>query len=142
MIILDTNVISEVQKRNPSQDVMAWLDRQEPTNLYLTSVTAGELMFGAFVLPDGKRASKLQDLVARILEEEFENRILPYDAAAAFFYGQRMGANRKNGISVGVADGQIAAIAIANNFASVATRDTSPFEAFGLDIINPWTEGL
>lgn len=142
MIILDTNVISEIQKPIADPNVIGWLDRQDPTNLYLTSITVGELMFGAFSLPRGNRATRIQSFVANIVEEKFHGRILPYDATAAHFYGMRMADQKRNGIGVGIADGQIASIAIANNTAMVATRDTSPFEAFGLDVINPWDQIL
>ena len=138
MIILDTNVISELQRPEPNAGVITWLDRQEPTNLYLTSITVAELMFGANSLPDGRRASQLRDAVAHVIEDQFRGRILPFDATAAFYYGTRMAACRKAGRAIGIADGQIAAIAIANNLAPVATRDVSPFEAFRLDVINPF----
>ncbi len=140
MIILDTNVISELQKPQPNTNVVDWLDQQEPTNLYLTSITAAELMYGAHSLPDGKRATELQDTVAHIIEDQFRGRILPFDATAAHYYGMRMAQVRKEGIAVGFADGQIASIAVANNVAPVASRDTAPFEAFRLDVINPWKD--
>lgn len=138
MIIVDTNVISELQKPEPNPNVIAWLDRQEPTNLYLTSITVAELMFGAFLVPPGRRARQLQDAVAHLVEDQFRGRILPFDATTASCYGMRMAACRNSGITVGVADGQIAAIAVANNRAAIATRDVSPFEAFGLDVIDPF----
>ncbi len=140
MIILDTNVISELQKPAPNPNVVSWLDQQEPTNLYLTSITAAELMFGAHCLPNGKRAAELQDAVAHIIKDQFRGRILPFDATAAHYFGMRMALVRGEGISVGFADGQIASIAVANNMAPVASRDTAPFEAFRLDVINPWKE--
>ena len=138
MIILDTNVISELQKPTPNPMVVDWLDQQEPTNLYLTAITAAELMFGAYSLPNGKRATELQDAVAHIVEDQFRGRILPFDATAAYYYGMRMADARSEGIAVGFADGQIASIAVANNNAPVASRDTAPFEAFRLDVINPF----
>lgn len=138
MIILDTNVISELQKPAPNPNVVEWLDQQEPTNLYLTSITAAELMFGANCLPNGKRAAELQDAMAHIIEDQFRGRILPFDATAAYYYGMRMALVRSEGIAVGFADGQIAAIAIANNTAPVASRNTAPFKAFRLDVTDPW----
>lgn len=141
MIIVDTNVISEMQRPEPNPAVIAWLDRQEPTNLYLTAVTAAELMFGAFSVPAGRRAMQLQDAVSHLIEDQFRGRILPFDATAAYYYGMRMAACRKSGQAIGIADGQIGAIAIANNRAAVATRDVAPFEALGLDVINPFSEG-
>ena len=140
MIILDTNVISELQKPKPNLNVVKWLDQQEPTNLYLTSITAAELRFGAFCLPDGNRATKLQDAITHIIEDQFRGRILPFDAKASYFYGMRMAAARSQGTAIGMADGQIAAIAISNNMAPIATRDTAPFEIFRLDVINPFLD--
>jgi hypothetical protein len=138
MIIIDTNIISELQKPAPDKKVISWLDRQEPTNLYLTAITAAELMFGAYSVPKGRRATELQDAVAHIIEDQFRGRILPFDATAAYYYGIRMAACRESGLAVGIADGQIAAIAVANNRAAIATRDVSPFQAFRLDVINPF----
>lgn len=138
MIIVDTNVISEVTKPLPNQSVIDWLDAQEPTNLYLTAITAAELMFGAYAKPPGRKATELQDAIAHIIEDQFRGRILPFDATAAYYYGMRMADCRKDGVSVGMADGQIAAIAISNNLADIATRDTKPFDAFRLRVINPF----
>lgn len=138
MIIVDTNVISELQKKAPDPRVLAWFDAQEPSNLFLTAITAEELLFGVFLLPQGKRMQQLSGAVSAILEDDFRGRILPYDATAAMFYGMRVSAARKQGITIGHADGQIASIAIANNLAPVATRDHEPFEALRVDVINPW----
>ena len=139
MIILDTNVISETQRKRPDPNVMAWLDAQEPTNLYLTAITVGELMFGVSSMEAGPRRDRLGAAVAAIVEEDFRDRILPYDTSAALKYGRAVGAARRRGISIGQADGQIAAIAVANGGAPVASRDRKPFEALRLDVIDPWT---
>lgn len=139
MILLDTNVISETQKSRPDPNVMAWLNAQEPTNLYLTSVTVGEMFFGVFSMKRGPRFEHLSGAIAAIVEEDFHGRILPYDAGAAYFYGMRIGAARRSGVTIGIADGQIAAIAMANNNPPVATRDRKPFEALGVDVIDPWS---
>jgi len=138
VIILDTNVISEAQKKVPDASVMAWLNAQDPTNLFLTSITVGELMFGVFSLKPGERFERLSSAVTMIVEERFRERVLPYDVMAARHYGMHVGELRQRGISIGHADGQIAAIAIANNDATIATRDQKPFKAMRLDVINPW----
>jgi predicted nucleic acid-binding protein len=140
MIILDTNVISELQKFEPNAHVLNWLDQQDPSNLYLTSITAAELMYGAACLPAGRRATELHSAVLHILEDQFRGRILPFDQDAAHFYGERMALARRQGKAIGNADGQIAAIAISNGLAPIATRDTKPFEALRLDVINPFKE--
>lgn len=138
MIILDTNVISEMQRPTPNPNVVAWLNAQDPTNLYLTAVTVGELLFGAHVLPPGKRQKALSDSVAAIVENDFDGRVLPYDATAAYFYGMRIAAAKRSGVSIGVADGQIAAISFAQNIVPVATRDRKPFDMLNVDVIDPW----
>lgn len=139
MIILDTNVISELQKPAPSENVIAWLDAQDPTNLYLTSVTVGELWYGIYSMPNGARFERLKSAIAALVEDDFKDRILSYDATAADYFGMRVGGARQAGKTIGLADGQIAAIAIANNLAPVATRDSKPFEMLNVDVIDPWS---
>lgn len=138
MIVLDTNVISETQKSNPDERVMAWLDAQEPGDLYVTAITAEELLFGAFILPVGDRRARLMGTVEAMLEQDFGGRILPYDITAAMFYASRVSGARERGITIGHADGQIGAIVAAQRAATIATRDTSPFQAMRVDVINPW----
>lgn len=142
MIILDTNVVSELQKKEPDERVIAWLDAQEPTNLFLTAISVEELLLGVHLLPPGKRMQQLSTAVEAILQVDFKGRILPYDATAAMYYGMRISDARKQGYTIGHADGQIAAIAIANKHAPVATRDRKPFDALRVDVINPWDYDL
>ena len=141
MIILDTNVISEWFKPKPNSEVIDWLNAQIETNLFITSITVGEIMFGAYSLPKGRRAVDLQNRVAHLADDVFYGRILPFDATAAYYYGMDMAQRRKDGVAISIPDGQIASIARANNYAAIATRDTTPFEAFRLDVINPWDTG-
>lgn len=138
MIIIDTNVLSEVQKPTPNPNVMAWLDAQEPGDLYVAAITAEELMFGAFILPAGDRRTRLIGAIEGLLETSFNGRILPYDITAATFYAMRVSSARQRGITIGHADGQIGAIAAAQKAAKVATRDSDPFKAMNLEVINPW----
>ena len=138
MIVLDTNVVSEVQKPNPDKRVMAWLDAQEPGDLYVTAITAEELLFGTFILPVGNRRARLVGAVEAILQEDFKGRVLPYDVTAALVYAMRVSAARQRGITIGHADGQIGAVVAAQKAAKIATRDTGPFEALGIEVINPW----
>lgn len=138
MIILDTNVLSEIQRPVPDSNVMAWLDVQEPGNLYVTAITAEELRFGAFILPDGDRKARLLGAIEAMLEDDFGGRILPYDGTASLFYAMRVSRARERGVSIGHADGQIGAIVAAQKIASIATRDTGPFQAMGAEVINPW----
>lgn len=138
MIVLDTNVLSEVQKPVPNERVMAWLDAQEPGDLYVTAITAEELLFGAFILPVGERRARLISTIETMLQDDFNRRVLPYDVTASQFYASRVSAARERGITIGHADGQIGAIVAAQKVAKIATRDTGPFEAMRIEVINPW----
>lgn len=138
MIILDTNVLSEVQKPKPNKQVMAWLDAQEPGDLYVTAITAEELLFGALILPVGDRRARLVGAIEAMLQDDFNARVLPYDVTASQVYASRVSAARERGITIGHADGQIGAIVAAQKAARIATRDTGPFEAMRIAVINPW----
>ncbi len=138
MIILDTNVISETQRLTPDAKVLAWLDAQSLRNLYLTSVTVGELMFGVHCLPSGTRFSRLLETLTAIIDEDFNGRVLPYDDTAARIYGEQVAKARRGGMTIGQADGQIGAIALAHAGALVATRDCAPFEALGVGVVRVW----
>ncbi len=137
MIILDTNVVSEPLRPSPNPAVVAWIDSQVLETLYLTAIGVTELRYGIAVLPDGgKKASLRASLDERILPV-FESRILPFDVAAAEFCAEIRARLRTLGQGIGTADSYVAAIAAAGNFI-VATRDTQPFEAAGVGVINPW----
>lgn len=139
MIILDTNVVSEPLKPQVNRAVRDWLNRQSVDTLYLTTTALAELLVGLEIMPDGKRKSDFGAEIRNTVWQLFGPRILPFDQVAAENYARLIALARARGISIAVADGQIAAIALANNFA-VATRDTLPFEAAGVKVINPWTE--
>lgn len=141
MIILDTNVISETQKKAPAGAVMDWLDAQDATNLYISTITAAELVFGVQSMPEGRRRDGLTKAVSAILKEDFAGRLLPFDEAAAWVYGERVAAARKRGYAISIADGQIAAIALSRPGAMVATRDRTPFIALGAEVLDPWMLG-
>ena len=136
MIVLDTNVVSEAMKQTPDAAVLDWLNRQSAETLYLTSITVAELMFGIAVLPAGRRKKALGQTLDG-LTKLFRNRILPFDFDAAARYAELASAARARGKGLPQSDGYIAAIAVAQGFI-VATRDTAPFEAAGVRVINPW----
>ena len=140
MIILDTNVISDVMKPEPTSIVRDWLDEQAAETLYLSSVTVAELLFGIGALPEGQRKQKLATLLDGLLSL-FDGRILPFDTDAARHYADLAVTARNLGKGFPTPDGYIAAIAATHGFA-VATRDTSAFVAAGVPIINPWTVRL
>ena len=137
MIVLDTNVVSEAMKPEPHQAVRAWLNDQAAETLYLSSVTLAELLFGIAVLPAGKR----KDMLAQALDGLmglFRGRVLPFDTDAARHYAEMAVMAKTNGRGFPTPDGYIAAIAASRSFI-VASRDTAPFEATGIAIINPWS---
>lgn len=136
MIILDTNVVSEAMKPAPNQAVREWLNAQTIETLYLSSVTMAELLFGIAALPKGKR----QNLLSQALDgltELFKNRVLSFDVEAARHYAQMAVKARTLGRGLPMADGYIAAIAASRGF-MVATRDTAPFKAVGVAVVDPW----
>jgi predicted nucleic acid-binding protein len=136
MILLDTNVISEPM-RVADGGVVAWIDAQPIETLYLAAITVAELRFGVAAMPAGKRRDALHDHLEKRVLPLFTGRVLPFDLAASQAYAELMARARGAGRAIGVSDGYIAAIASVHAL-SVATRDTSPFEAAGLTVINPW----
>lgn len=136
MIVLDTNVVSEAMKPSPDPFVRSWLNDQAADKLYLSSVTLAELFFGIGLLPAGSRKNRLADTLTRLMTL-FNSRIRSFDIAAASHYGKLSVRTRLAGQGLPVADGYIAAIAAAQKF-SVASRDTAPFIAAGIEVINPW----
>ncbi len=137
MIILDTNIVSEPMKPGGNPAVRDWLDRQAAETLYLTATSLSELLVGIEILPRGKRREGLATALNELLVRLFGPRILPFDRQAAIAYAPLIGRARDSGCLVSVADGQIGAIADVHGFA-VATRDTAPFLAAGVAVINPW----
>ncbi|WP_110650101.1 type II toxin-antitoxin system VapC family toxin [Salinicola peritrichatus] len=136
MIVLDTNVVSEAMKPKPNPAVRAWLNAQSAETLYLSSVSLAELLFGIAALPDGRRKDILNEALDGLMEL-FMGRILPFDTKAARKYAELAVTARTAGRGFPVPDGYIAAIAVSQGY-QVASRDTAPFEAAGVDIINPW----
>jgi predicted nucleic acid-binding protein len=137
MILVETNVISEPWKPTPDETVVAWLDAQAIETLFISAITIAELRFGIAAMPTGKRQMILGDRLENEVLPHFAERILPFDIVTSQFYSDLMARARASGKAIGKADGYIAATAAANGF-TVATRDSSPFEAAGLKVINPW----
>ena len=136
MIVLDTNVVSEAMKPEPHPAVRAWLNAQAAPTLYLSSVTLAELLFGIAALPAGKRRDMLTKALDGLLGL-FRDRVLPFDTNAARHYAELAVMARSGGRGFPTPDGYIAAIAASRGFI-VASRDTAPFEAAGVPLINPW----
>lgn len=138
MIIVDTNVISELMRPAPEPKVAQWLSAQDGLSIYLTAISEAELRYGLAIMENGKRRAALIDAVDCILREDLSGRILPFDSKAALSYATIAAARRAAGRPISQADCQIAAIAHARG-ASVATRNTPDFEDCQIDLINPWT---
>ena len=137
MILLDTNVLSELMRAAPSAAVLTWLNEQDATTVFVSAVTIAEIEYGLRLSPDGRRKSGLRTRFERFLALAFEGRIRDFDQAAARSYGEIMGGRREVGRPMSVPDGQIAAIARSRDDA-VATRNVSDFVDCGLEVINPF----
>ncbi len=137
MIILDTNVVSETMTPICEPRVSAWLDSQESGTLFLSSTSLAELLAGMEQMPEGKRKRGLFEALDAFRFRLIHPNLLVFDEAAAKAYALLVSRARRRGRAISIADGQIAAIASVHGF-KVATRDTSPFEAAGVTVINPW----
>lgn len=137
MIILDTNIISELMKTSPDQRVIDWLDHQDAITLFTTSVTIAEITYGLDVLPEGKRRDYLEAAFNQVLIDAFKHRVLMFDKSAALIYGKLMGDRKRLGHPLSILDGQIASIAKSNQMA-LATRNTRDFVNCELMLINPF----
>jgi toxin FitB len=137
MIVLDTNVVSEPMRTRGNPAVQAWLDRQVAETMYLTATSLAELPAGIEILLESKRKEGLTAALAELIATLFGPRILSFDQHTAVAYASVISRARAHGKIISVADGQIAAIAVLRGF-TVATRDTGPFLAAGVPVINPW----
>ena len=137
MIVLDTNVISEPVKPLPDPLVVAWLDRQPKEALYLCAPVLMEVLLGVALLPGGKRKRGMATAIQALLANYFADRFLAFERQAAVTYASLSSRASARGYSISVGDCQIAAIAAVHGLA-VATRDTAPFRAAGVPIIDPW----
>lgn len=138
MIVLDTNVISEMFKPTPDLHVTEWLDRQELETLHISAVTQAELKYGVYRLPEGARRKRLLSSIEEVLAL-LGGRVLPFDATAADQLAMAGAKAERLGAKMVAPDAYIAATALARGFA-VATRNTKHFEPMGVVVINPWEE--
>jgi predicted nucleic acid-binding protein len=137
MILLDTNVVSEPMRPTPEVRVVNWIDAQPLETLFLSAITVAELRAGVALLPRGRRRTSLQQALEKRLLPLFAGRVVSFDLACTRAYADLRARLRKAARSIAQVDGYIAAIAATHGLA-VATRDTGPFEACGVDVINPW----
>ena len=139
MIILDTNVISEIMKPHPDPTVMAWLEAQDPAQLATTTVCVAEITYGLARLDPGERRSRLETRFGQLLAEGLAGRIFGFDLSAAAHYGPLVANRQRLGRPIEGFDGLICAIALANN-AQIATRNSTDFAHSGVTIFNPWAD--
>jgi len=137
MIVLDTNVLSEMMRDGADPNVLAWLDRLPASEIFTTAISIAELRFGIEALPDGGRKTALRARFDAVVDEELAARILAFDAGAAEVYGVLAASLRRSGQPIGIADAMIAAIAH-REAAPVATRNVRHFDMTGVEIINPF----
>ena len=137
MILIDTNVVSELMRPVPSTRVLQWLNLQPSREIWLSSVVACELLFGLARLPEGVRKQQLTRTLSLMLSEDFQDRVLAHDLEAAVVYADLVANRESQGRPISLADAQIASICLTHQ-ASFATCNTKNFEGLGLTLINPW----
>ena len=135
MIVLDTNVVSELAKSTPNATVIAWTDAQ--VDLAFSAPSLAELRFGVARLPEGKRRTALREAIDQLISDDLSGLVLPFDAACADAYGLIVAARERAGRPIGVTDAQIAAIC-GVHAAALATRNVRDFVGTGIDVVDPW----
>ncbi|HEX4773118.1 MAG TPA: type II toxin-antitoxin system VapC family toxin [Bryobacteraceae bacterium] len=139
MIVLDTNVLSEVLRPSPSDLVLNWLAAQQPSEVFLTAITQAELLYGVELLPASKRRLQLHAAIEQLLRDEFRARILPFDEESARAFPKIVSGREKMGRRISQFDAMIAAICQARR-AVLATRNVRDFEHCEVQVVNPWGE--
>jgi predicted nucleic acid-binding protein len=138
VILLDTNVVSELMRPQPNATVFAWVARQPRRDVYTTSISKAEIRYGIALLPEGRRKTAFAADAERMFRDDFADTLLPFDAAAAVHYAEIRSMRRRAGRPMTPLDAQIAAIALAVG-AAVATRNVADFAGCGIAVIDPWS---
>jgi predicted nucleic acid-binding protein len=138
VIILDTNVISQMMRSAPDECVIAWLAAQPLSALFTTTLTQAEILYGLALLPEGRRREDLLAAAVPIFEEDMAGRILPFDSDAALMYPDIAAGRRRSGQPISQIDAQIAAI-VRSRGARLATRNVRDFQGCGIEVVDPWT---
>jgi len=140
VILLDTNILSELMRPSPASQVVRWLDSYPESDVWISAMTVAEIRMGIALLPEGKREKLLVDLAEQTFEEDFPGQCLPFDCDAARKYAEIVVERNRKGRPISVEDAQIAAIALTAGL-RLATRNTKDFlDIEGLGLINPWVE--
>jgi toxin FitB len=140
MIVLDTNVVSELMRPAPAERVVTWVNQQLATSCHITAITLAELLYGVVRLVDGRRKAELADLIEAMVADDFEHRVLAFDETAAAHYADIVTQRERAGKPISAADAQIAATCRSHG-ADLATRNVADFVDTGITIVNPWVEG-
>lgn len=139
MIVLDTNVISELMRREPDATLMTWLGEQPMAGVFTTTLTQAEVFYGLALLPDGHRRDALVAAARPMFDVDLHGRVLPFDTDAALAYPEIAAGRRRRGHPISQIDAQIAAI-VHSRGARLATRNVRDFADCGITVINPWGE--
>jgi predicted nucleic acid-binding protein len=139
VIVLDTNVVSELMRPSPAPPVVSWVAARPARSLYVTSITQAEIHLGILLLPRGRRRESIEAAAATMFEVKLAGRVLAFGSDAALHYARVVAGRTRAGRPISDFDAQIAAIASASG-AKVATRDVDGFEGCGIDVENPWDQ--
>jgi len=139
MIVLDTNVVSEILRPAAEPRVLEWLEEQPASSVFTTVVTQGEILYGIRLLPDGNRRTKLWMAAEEIFGTDFEGRVLSFDSESATHYAEIGSSRRTAGRPISQFDAIIAAITRSHG-ATLATRNVRDFEGCAIEVLNPWNE--
>jgi predicted nucleic acid-binding protein len=139
VIILDTNVLSALMRKDPDDSVVGWLDRQPAESIWITTITLFESRFGLALLPAGRRRRLLEAAFDKLLAEDLENRVLDFDSAAANQSAAIAAERQAAGRPIDMRDTQIAGIAAARR-ATIATRNVRHFEGLRVAVVDPWED--
>jgi toxin FitB len=138
VIVLDTNVVSELIKPAPAPPVITWVDEREPAELVITAITAAELRAGVAILPRGHRSNQVGQRMDALLTFTFAGSVLPFDIDTAGHYAEVVAARRRAGKPIAALDAQIAGLCRRHR-ATLATRNIRDFDATGVELVDPWT---
>lgn len=138
MIVLDTDVVSELMRIAPAEQVVEWVDQQPASDIHLTAITVAELLYGVARLPEGQRRTELAERIEEMLSEDFDHRVLAFDETAAAHYADIAVRRERNGRPISAADAQIAATCRSHG-ATLATRNIGDFADTGIVVANPWS---
>jgi predicted nucleic acid-binding protein len=137
LIVLDTNVVSELMRREPDSRVMAWIGEQPIAGVFTTTLTQAEIFYGLAILPEGRRRDELLAAAPPMFDTEFAGRVLPFDTEAALAYSDVAAARHGAGKPISQIDAQIAAIVLSRG-ARLATRNVTDFAGCRITLVNPW----